>query len=141
MRAAAARATAAARTAGVMMVVAAGLALGSAACKKRQEEPPGGARPAPIGEVELARGRDACGAYVEAVCACAKTVPAAELPCARAPALPESIETATEVAAHPETARLDAVQSAAAVRKIIARCIEHTARLPELGCAAPGMKR
>ena len=141
MRAAAARAATAARTAGAL-VVAVGLALGSAACKKRQEEPPaGGARPAPIGEVELARGRDACGAYVEAVCACAKTVPAAELPCARAPALPESIETATEVAAHPETARLDAVQSAAAVRKIIARCIEHTARLPELGCAAPGMKR
>jgi hypothetical protein len=139
VRAAAARAATAALAAGAMVVA---LALGSAACKKRQEEPPaGGARPAPIGEVELARGRDACGAYVEAVCACAKTVPAAEQPCARAPALSESIETATEVAAHPATERLDAVQSAAAVRKIIARCLEHTARLPELGCAAPGMKR
>jgi hypothetical protein len=68
-------------------------------------------------------------------------VPAARKPCALAPALPESIEVATDVSAHPETERLDAVQSAAAVRKAIARCIEHTARLPEIGCAAPSMKR
>ena len=121
--------------------LALGIGLAAGACKKRQEEPAGEARPAAISEAELRRGRDACTAYVAAVCACAKTVPAAEQPCALARALPESIEVATEVAAHPETERLDSVQSAAAVRKTIARCIEHTAHLPELGCAAPPLKR
>ena len=126
---------------GLGLGLAAAVGLAAGACKKQQEEPAGGARPAAISAAEIKRGRDACAAYVDAVCACAKTVPAAQQPCALAPALPESIEVAIDVSAHPETERLDAVQSAAAVRKAIARCIEHTARLPELGCAAPGMKR
>lgn len=117
------------------------LSLGAGGCKRRQEEPPGGARPAAISEVELKRGRDACEAYVEAACACARTVPAAERPCALARALPDSIELATEVSAHPDTGRVDSAQSAAAVRKTIARCIEGTAHLPALGCAAPGPRR
>jgi hypothetical protein len=119
-------------------VLAGSLAAG--ACKK--DEPAAAARPAPISELELARGRDACGAYVEQVCACAKTVPAAEKPCALAKALPEAIEVAVDVSAHPDTERKDAVQSAGAIRKAIARCIEHAARLPELGCppAAPARR-
>ena len=124
-----------------MRPAAAGLALAGAlllgACK--QQEQPAPTRAPVIGEAELRRGHDACRAYVEQVCACAKTVPAAEQPCALARALPESIDVAVQVSAHPETERRDVVQSAAAVRKAIARCIEQVAKLPELGCAAPGL--
>ncbi len=126
--------------AGVGCAAALAAALAAGACKQ-QEEPAPAPAPAAIGAAEIKRGQDACRAYVEQVCACAKTVPAAEQPCARAKALPDSIDTAVQVSAHPETERLDAVQSAAAVRKIIARCIEQTAKLPELGCAAPDLRR
>jgi hypothetical protein len=102
-------------------------------CKQDKEAAPG-PPVAAIGPAELARGRDACRAYVEQVCACAKTVPAAAEPCALARALPESIEVAMQVATHPDTERRDVVQAATAVRKAIARCIEQTARLPSLGC-------
>jgi hypothetical protein len=125
-----------------LVALALGLAaaLAAPACRKQEERAPA-ARPAVIGEAELKRGRDACGAYLEQVCACARTVPAAQHECELAKALPESIEVATDVAAHPETERKDAVQLAAAARKAIARCIEQTAKLPELGCTAPGPKR
>ena len=106
------------------------------ACKKA-EEPAPAAGPPPIGEAELKRGQDACRAYIDQVCACAKTVPAAEEPCKLAPALADAIDTAVAVSAHPESPRKDVVQSAGAVRKMIARCIERTAKLPELGCPAP----
>ena len=59
---------------------------------------------------------------------------AAQQPCALARALPESIEVAMQIATHPDTERQDVVQSATAVRKAIARCIEGTAKLPALGC-------
>lgn len=109
------------------------LALALAACKQRKEPPPEPPReviPAP----ELKRGQDACAAYVERACACATTVPAATERCALAKALPESIEVALQVSMHPSTERKDFVQSADAIRKTIARCIELTAKLGELGC-------
>lgn len=123
---------------GLALALAGGLLAG--ACKKQEEPAPAVTR-APVGEAEIKRGQDACNAYVEQVCACAKTVPAAQEPCALAKALPEALEVAVSVSAHPETERKDAVQSAAALRKTIARCIEQTARLPQLGCAAPGPAR
>jgi hypothetical protein len=104
-----------------------------AGCKKEQEAAPG-PPVAAIGQAELSRGRDACRAYVDQVCACAQTVPAAQQPCALGKALPESIEVAMQIATHPDTERKDVVQSATAVRKAIARCIEETAKLPALGC-------
>jgi hypothetical protein len=121
------------------LALAAGLAILAGACRKREEAAPE-ARPAAVGEPELRRGRDACAAYVEQACACAKTVPAAAEPCKLARALPDSLQTLVEVSAHPDTARQDAVQSADAIRKIIARCIEHTAKLPALGCPAPALR-
>lgn len=113
------------------------LALAAAGCKKEQEAAQGGTQVAMVSAAELKRGQDACRAYIEQVCACAKTVPAAEQPCALSKALPESIEVALQVSAHPKTERKDAVQSANAIRKTIARCIERAAALPSLGCAAP----
>jgi hypothetical protein len=75
------------------------------------------------------------------VCACAEAVPAAQAPCKLARGVPDSLELLVQVSAHPETERQDAAQTAAALRKIVARCIEGTAKLPELGCAAPGLSR
>lgn len=125
----------------VALAVAAALA-GGAGCKKQPEEAPAPGPPvAAIGAAELARGRDACRAYLDQVCACAATVPAAQRPCALAPALPESIEVAMQVSAHPDTERPDAVQAATAIRRTIARCIAQTAKLPELGCPAPSLRR
>jgi hypothetical protein len=130
--------TAPRRAARLALAVAAGLALG--ACKKQQEPAPAPAPPA-IAEAEIKRGQDACRAYIEQVCACAGTVPAAQEPCKLARGLPDSIDLLVEVSAHPETERQDAAQTAAAIRKIVARCIEGTAKLPGLGCAAPGLRR
>lgn len=121
-------------------VAAAALALALAAaaalagCKKKQEEPAPAAQPPVIGEVELKRGHDACNTYLAKVCECAKTVEAAREKCKLAKAMPESLEVALQVAAHPETERKDVLQSADALRKTVARCIELTAKLPELGC-------
>ncbi len=116
----------------------AGLALG--ACKKQEEPAPAPAPPA-IAEAEIERGQDACRAYIERACACAETVPAAQEPCKLARGIPDSLDLLVQVAAHPETERQDAAQTAAALRKIVARCIEGTAKLPGLGCAAPGLSR
>jgi len=121
-------------TAAVVAVAVVAVAVAAAGCKQKQDEAPAGARPPVIGEVELKRGHDACNAYVAKVCACADTVAAAKERCALAKAMPESIQVALEVAAHPETERKDALQSADAIRKTISRCIEQTAKLPELGC-------
>lgn len=118
---------------GALALAIAALVAG-AGCKKRKDEPAPAGRPPVIGEVELKRGHDACNAYVARVCACAKTVEAAKERCTLAKALPESLEVALEVAAHPETERKDVLQSADALRKTVARCIELTAKLPELGC-------
>lgn len=119
------------------LALAGGLLLG--ACKRQEERAP--APPAAISEAEIARGHDACRAYVEQVCECAKTVPAAQQPCGLAKALPEAIDVAVDVSAQPQAERRDVVQSAAAIRKTIARCIEQTAKLPGLGCAPPGFRR
>lgn len=107
-------------------------------CKKKEEQAAPAAGPPAIGEAEVKRGRDACRAYVEQACACAKTVPAAQETCEKSRALPDSLDLTLQVSAHPTTERKDAVQSAAAIRKLIASCIEQTAKLPALGCPAPG---
>lgn len=108
-------------------------AIALAGCKQSKEPPPA-PPPLVIPAPELKRGQDACAAYVEQACACAKTVPAAAELCTLAKALPEAIDVALEVAMHPDTERKDLRQSADAIRKAIAGCIEQTAKLGELGC-------
>jgi len=111
-----------------------GLVLVAGCAKKQEEAPPVEAQPPPIPAAELARGQDACKAYVAQVCGCAATVAAAQQPCELAKALPEAIEVARQVAVNPEAKRVDALQAADSIRKTIARCIEQTAKLPALGC-------
>jgi len=83
---------------------------------------------------EVKRGQDACKAYVDKVCACAETTPALKQPCLLACVLPDALQVSLDVAANPESARLDALQANDSVRKIVKRCIEETARLPSAGC-------
>mgnify|MGYP001585457787 CR=1 FL=1 len=109
-----------------------------AGCKQRSDAPP---PPGPeasqipaMPASEVKRGQDACKAYVDKVCACAETTPALKQPCLLARALPDALQVGLDVAANPESARLDALQANDSVRKIVKRCIEETARLPSAGC-------
>jgi hypothetical protein len=115
------------------LALAAALAL--AACKDRAEPPPPAPAPSlamPANEVK--RGQDACNAYVEKVCACAKTVPALEQQCTLARALPDALQVGTEVAATPDTKRRDALQANQSARGIVKECVEQLAKLPVAGC-------
>ena len=103
-------------------------------CAKQQDEAPA-SQPAPsVPEPELARGRDACKAYVEKVCECAKTVAAVAEQCKLAKALPDAIEVAVGLTMAADTKRIDVLQGADTIRKTVAECIEQTAKLPSLGC-------
>jgi len=115
----------------VLGAAACGLAAG---CAKQADQAPAPDmnRPPPIPAAEVARGRDACAAYVAQVCAC--TAPAAAEPCKLAKALPEAIQVGLDVATRSEVDRMTALQANDSVRKTFKQCIELVARLPQLGC-------
>ena len=104
------------------------------ACSKPADPPAAGSGTRELPAAELKRGRDACAGYVERVCACARTVPAADRACTLAQALPQALEVAGSLGTNPEAERRDVRQAADAARKTIKECIEQTARLPALGC-------
>jgi hypothetical protein len=115
------------------VIFVASAAVASAACKKQPEPPPPSDVPVmPAAEVQ--RGRDACKTYVDKACACAQTVAAMQQPCSLARALPDALQVSLDIAANPETARRDVLQSHDSARKIIKECIEATAKLPAAGC-------
>jgi hypothetical protein len=111
-------------------------ALAVAACGKTDEEAaaPGSAA-ARMSPAEVQRASDACKAYVDRACACARTVPGAKAACDGAHALPQAIQTALEVAASPDSTAADVRHTQRFVRDTVAACIEQTAKLPQLGCA------
>lgn len=104
------------------------------ACSKKQAEqaPPADDRPAPLPAVELQRGKDACTAYVEKVCAC--TVPAAKQACELAKALPDALQVGLEVSTSPDSDRQAVIHANDSMRKTVKECIEQAAKLPALGC-------
>jgi hypothetical protein len=105
-----------------------------AACKQPSDAPsptPAPAMPA----TEIKRAQDACHAYVDKVCGCARTMPALEQPCRLARALPDAVQVSVEVGASTNTAQRDVRQVQDAVRKIAKQCIEELARLPATGCS------
>ena len=110
------------------------LALSGTACKKRQKAAVKDDVVEKMSTDEVKRSEDACNAYVERVCTCAKTVPAATDACAKAQAQPEAVKLALEVAASPDSKPIVVKQSLDGVRKIVKECIEQTAKLPSLGC-------
>ncbi len=103
-----------------------------AACKQQADAPPPAPAPA-MPATEVKRAQDACKAYVDKVCGCARTMPALEQPCRLARALPDAVQVGIEVGASAETAERDGKQVQATVRAIAKRCIEDLARLPA-GC-------
>lgn len=103
-----------------------------AACKKQADAPP--PPPAPLPASEIKRAQDACNAYVDKVCACARTVPAMQQPCKLARALPDAIQVGLDVGSSSDSTRRDVLQTQDSVRKIAKECIEELARLPAAGC-------
>jgi hypothetical protein len=103
------------------------------ACSKSDSEPPP-PEPPRMSAAEAQRGREACTAYLEQVCACAKKVPTLADECKLARGGPEGVKLGLEIVANPDTSRADALQSLVIVRKTIKHCIEATAKLPASGC-------
>jgi hypothetical protein len=105
-----------------------------AACKKPEAKHQPAPAVAPMPAEEVKRSEDACKSYVERVCACAATVPAAAKQCELAKALPDAVRIGLEVAASPDSKPDIVQQSYTSVRKTAKECIEQTAKLPALGC-------
>ncbi len=104
-----------------------------AGCKKQEQAAPVDTDTAPpIPAAELARGKDACTAYVTQVCACA-TEPAQQA-CKLAKALPEAIEVGMQVATSPDSKRREVLQANDSIRKTFKECIEQAGKLSSLGC-------
>ncbi|HET9621494.1 MAG TPA: hypothetical protein VFP84_09020 [Kofleriaceae bacterium] len=107
----------------------------AAACKKAEPAPPPPATDRPvIAASEIKRGQDACKAYVDKICACAAAHPEKQKDCALARAMPEAMQTALDVAATADATRRDVLQANDSMRKIVAGCIEETAKLAGAGC-------
>lgn len=105
-----------------------------AACKQQADAPPPPPAPA-MPATEVKRAEDACKAYVDKVCGCARTMPALEQPCQLSRALPDAIQVGVEVGASTDTAQRDVRQVQDSVRKIAKECIEELAKLPAAGCS------
>ena len=93
----------------------------------------GSGRPVPIAAPERQRGSDACEDYLARVCACAKTKPDLLTTCENR-SLPDALHMALAVDDDPAATRLNVLQAQAEARKIIARCIEESTKLPSMGC-------
>lgn len=104
-----------------------------AACKQQADTPPPAPPPA-MPATEVKRAQDACKAYVDQVCRCARTMPALEQQCQLARALPDAVQLGAEVSANADTSQGDGRQVQATVRTIARQCIEQLARLPAAGC-------
>jgi hypothetical protein len=120
--------------AGLALAFALGLgALGAIGCKD-QSDPPPAATASTISATEVKRGQEACKAYVDKVCACARTVPAMAQSCELSRALPDALEVGLEVAESADSARIDVLQASRTARGIVKECIEQLAKLPAAGC-------
>ncbi len=114
-------------------IAVAGLVLGG--CAKQQEQAPA-ATIEPLGESEAQLGKDACKAYVEQICACAKSKPeSAELAetCHMAPAKSSSLANVLEVNRTTSDPKERAITERTA-RRIIKSCIESQSELLAKGC-------
>jgi hypothetical protein len=108
-------------------------ALLCAACKQQAEPPPPPPVPA-MPAAEVKRAQDACKAYVDKVCGCARAMPALDPACRLARALPDAIQVGLDVGASADSTQRDVRQVQDSVRKIAKECIEELARLPASGC-------
>jgi len=117
-----------------LAALALGLAVAAClACRQSDPPPPPPPRPA-LPATEVKRAKDACKAYVDKACACARSIPALDQTCKLARALPDAIQVSLDLGASTDASGSDLVQAQDAVRKIAKECIEELARLPAAGC-------
>jgi len=105
-----------------------------AGCKGQADAPPAPAPAPSMSAAEIKRAHDACQAYVEKVCACARKVPAMQPACDLSRAYPDAIQVELDVAASPDSSQRDVRQTHGGVRNIVKTCIEEAAKLPAAGC-------
>jgi hypothetical protein len=114
----------------IAAAVAAAMSTGCAKKKPADANPETGVPAMTV--IEIKRGTEACATYLQQVCELAKQRPErSELSeaCRLAPALGDAMQTALEVAHHPDSARLDVLQAQDSARKTANHCIEATAKL------------
>ena len=96
------------------------------ACGKK-DEAPASQRPVAIPAAERTRGTDACKAYLDKLCACAKAHPErAEVKdrCERDQALPAAMSLALGIDDDPDVAPEDVFRAQGEARKIVSSCVE-----------------
>jgi hypothetical protein len=115
-------------------LLAAALVLG--ACHKK-DDTPAGQRPAPIPQVERQRGADACKAYIDRLCACAKAHPERDeikKKCDLDQALPSAMELALGIDDEPNVSAEDVFRAQTEARKVVSTCVEGANWLVTHGC-------
>jgi hypothetical protein len=120
----------------VTAVVACALMFGCSKDKPKEASPEP-ARPTPISVEERTRNAEACKAYVDQVCACAKAHPDKPVVAERCQydqSLPAALELAIATAMNPASTRNDVLLSQDQARKIGISCLDQLAALPSLGC-------
>ncbi|MCG8417869.1 MAG: hypothetical protein MJE77_07995 [Proteobacteria bacterium] len=119
-----------------------GIVVLSTGCSKRDSESSGQAMPEPLDPAEARRGTEACDAYIEQVCNCAKTRPddreIGDL-CHMAPAKQSSLAAVVEVNRTTSDAR-ERYSTTRVARRIIKSCIEEQSRLLASGCRPGGSR-
>jgi hypothetical protein len=116
--------------------------LAVAACSKgRDDGAKASDKPPPMSEIEIKRAEDACKAYVDRVCACARAKP--EKPelgerCQLKESKKSAIRMLLEVDKTDQATPAELFQIQDEIRKIVAKCIEEDSRLDGEGCPRLG---
>lgn len=104
-------------------------------CRKDPKDGPA-PMPAPIGATEADRGKEACRAYVERVCTCARAKAGdTELAeqCELAPGKVSSLDMVLQVNREAKDLA-ERLRTETTARRIVASCIEAESRLDSRGC-------
>ena len=115
--------------------------LAGAGCKGKPEEQAASAKPPPMSPIEIARAQDACKAYIDRLCSCARTRPELAERCQLKEAKRSAISMLLEVDKTDQASPAELFQIQDEIRKIVAKCIEEDNALdrescPRLGAAA-----
>lgn len=129
-------------TAAWLLLALVTIVVGLPGCGKNDDGEAQRALPPPMNAPEAERGTEACAAYVERVCACARAKPDdAELAeqCHMAPAKSKSLDMVLEVNGTTKSAD-ERVKTESTARRIMASCIEEMSKLDSRGCprSSPG---
>jgi hypothetical protein len=105
----------------------------STACKKDDPDRPPPAR-ASMSEAERQRADDACRAYVDRLCGCARDRPALADRCELHGGRPEMIDMLLRTAGDTGVSTEDAARLVDQARQVVQNCIEDAVKLESEGC-------